>query len=186
MIRKNTKMENIDLNSVLLERYRKSKFEFKAFQGEEFFYSPICKHGILNKEKISFHPKMGCKILPKMSFLRILSSTDSFPKAYLDKDYLVNPIYGLEGYWLLPFKNFLIEDAGIFGFEESVYLKRLIQLSPYFEKLQTFDDLKFYQAVYMIQRIDLPFLKKVTGCFSQRVLDQLNSIGIFLTSQIHH
>lgn len=179
-------MENIDLSSILLERYRKSKFEFKVFKGGEFFFSPICKHGILNQEKISFQPKKGCKILPKMSFLRILSIVDTFPKTYLDKDFLVNPIPGLESYWLLPFKKFLIEDGGIFGFEESVYLKRLTHLSPYFEKFTNFDDLKFYQAVFMIQNIDLPFFNKVTGCFSQRVLDQLNSIGIFLTDQTHH
>jgi hypothetical protein len=100
-------METVDFNSFVFERYRKTKFKYIKYQGGEFFFSPICKYNILNHEMISFQPKEDTKILPKMSFLRILATAKEFPVTYLDKVFRINPIEGLEKLWLQPFDEFL-------------------------------------------------------------------------------
>jgi hypothetical protein len=179
-------METGDFNSFVFERYRKTKFKYIKYQGGEFFFSPICKYNILNHEMISFQPKEDTKILPKMSFLRILATAKEFPETNLDKVFLVNPIGGLEKHWLRPFKEFLKEGRKSIGFEVMVYLERLVLLSPFFQIIPKFEDLKFYQAVYMICETDLPMFEKVTGCFSKMVKEELNQMGIFLRWQDKH
>lgn len=176
-------METVDFNAFVIERYRKTKFKYIKSQEGEFFFSPICKYNILNQEMISFQPKEDTKILPKMSFLRILATAKEFPYTYLDKVFLINPISGLEKHWLRPFNEFLEDGRESIGFEVMVYFERLVLLSPFFQFISKFEDLKFYQAVYMIRKTDLPMFEKVTGCFSRVVMEALNQMGIFLIGQ---
>ncbi|WP_194972520.1 hypothetical protein [Aquiflexum lacus] len=179
-------MEIDNYNSFVLERYRKTKFRFTNYKSGEFYFLPICKNNILNHEMISFQPKEDTKILPKMSFLRILATAKEFPETNLDKVFLINPIEGLEIHWLQPFNEFLEEGRESKGFEVMVYLERLVLLSPFFQIIPKFEDLKFYQAVYMICETDLPMFEKVTGCFSKMVREELNQMGIFLRGQDKH
>lgn len=176
-------MEKANKNSVVLERYRKIKFKFIKYQAGDFYFSPNCNDEILSKETIWFQPKGESKVLPKMSFLRILSSAREFPETDLDKDFPINPLAGLEKYWLSNFEKFLVEDRLNFGFEEAIYLNRLIRLIPYFTKILNIEGLKFYQAVFILQRTEIEFFNKATGCFSEQILARLNGIGIFLIGQ---
>lgn len=176
-------MRKSEKRKLLLERYRNIKFKFLNYKEGKFYYSPICRNFILDEDLLVFTPRASAKVLSKMSYRRILSESERFPEIFLDEEFLVNPISGLEDYWNSNFEEFLIRQRYIFGFEGTILLFRLVSTSPYSYKLQNLDEVKFYHAMYVLKHTPVEFFKNSRKFFSQELLDKLNSLGIYLAGQ---